>query len=60
VVKTLPARARNTGSILDWEHPLEKEMAARSSIVAWEIPRTEEPGWLYSPWGFNKSDMLRD
>ena len=41
-------------------HALEKEMAAHSSIVAWEIPRTEEPGWLYSPWGFNKSDMLRD
>ena len=45
---------------LGWEDPLEKEMAAHSSTVAWEIPRTEEPGWLYSPWGFNKSDMLRD
>ena len=26
--------------------PLEKDMAARSSILAWEIPRTEEPGGL--------------
>jgi len=26
--------------------PLEKEMATHSSILAWEIPWTEEPGWL--------------
>ena len=32
---------------LSWEDPLEKEMAApRSSILAWEIPWTEEPGRL--------------
>ena len=31
---------------LDQEDPLEKEMATRSSILAWEIPRTEEPGSL--------------
>ena len=29
---------------LDWEDPLEKETATHSSILAWEIPRTEEPG----------------
>ena len=29
---------------LDWEDPLEKEMAAHSSILAWKIPWTEEPG----------------
>ena len=29
---------------LDWEDPLEKEMATRSSILAWRIPWTEEPG----------------
>ena len=29
---------------------LEKEMATHSSIIAWEIPETEEPGRLYSPW----------
>ena len=31
---------------LGWEDPLEKEMATRSSILAWEIPWTEEPGGL--------------
>ena len=29
---------------LSWEDPLEKEMATHSSILAWEIPWTEEPG----------------
>ena len=29
---------------LGWEDPLEKEMATHSSILAWEIPWTEEPG----------------
>jgi len=34
--------------ILGWEDPLEKEMATHSSILAWEIPWTEEPGGLQS------------
>ena len=33
---------------LGWEDPLEKEVAAHSSILAWEIPWTEEPGGLRS------------
>ena len=33
---------------LGWEDPLEKEMATYSSILAREIPWTEEPGWLQS------------
>ena len=33
---------------MGWEDPLEKEMATCSSILAWEIPRTEEPGRLQS------------
>ena len=33
---------------LVWEDPLEKGMATYSSILAWEIPRTEEPGELQS------------
>ena len=33
---------------LGWEDPLEKEMATQSSILAWEIPWTEEPGRLQS------------
>ena len=35
---------------LGWEGPLEEGMATRSSILAWRIPRTEEPGGLQS-WG---------
>ena len=33
---------------LDWEDPLEKEMATHSGILAWEISWTEEPGGLQS------------
>ena len=33
---------------LDWEDPLEKGMATHSSILAWKIPWTEEPGGLQS------------
>ena len=33
------------------EDPLEEEIVTHSSILAWKIPRTEEPGRLYSPWG---------
>ena len=33
---------------LDWEDTLEKEMATHSSILAWKIPWTEEPGRLQS------------
>ena len=36
---------------LGWEDTLEKEMATHSSIFAWRIPWTEEPGGLYSPQG---------
>ena len=38
------------------EDPLEKEMSTHSSILAWKIPWTEEPGKLYSPWGHKESD----
>ena len=33
---------------LDWDNPLEEEMATHSSILTWRIPRTEEPGGLQS------------
>ena len=39
---------------LGWEDPLEKEMATHSSIPAWKIPWTEEPGRLQSM-GLQKS-----
>ena len=38
--------ARDQRSSLSQEDPLEKEMATHSSILAWEIPWTEEPGGL--------------
>ena len=38
----------------DWKDPLEKEVATHSSILAWEIPQTEEPGRLQSV-GLQKS-----
>ena len=41
---------------LGQEDPLQKEMAAHSSILAWEIPWTEEPGRL-QPLGLQESDM---
>ena len=49
MVKNPPA---NTGDIemqvqsLGWEDPLEEGMATHTSILAWRIPRTEEPGGL--------------
>ena len=41
---------------LGQDNPLEKEVATHSSILAWEIPWTEEPGDLWST-GFAESDM---
>ena len=41
---------------LGQEDPLEKEIATHSSVLAWEIPGTEEPGEL-DPWGSKESDM---
>ena len=40
---------------LGWEDLLEKGMASHSSILAWRIPRTEEPGKLFSPWSHKES-----
>ena len=47
-VKTLPAMQETWVRFLGWEDPLEKEMASHSSILAWRIPWTEEPGRLQS------------
>ena len=47
-VKCLPAMQETQVRSLDRKDPLEKEMAAHSSILAWEIPCTEEPGGLQS------------
>jgi len=48
VVKNPPANAGDTGLIPGLEYPLEKEMATHTSILAWKIPWTEEPGRLQS------------
>ena len=46
VVKNLLTKQGMWVQSLAWEDPLEKEMAARSSILAWETPWTEEPGGI--------------
>ena len=45
-LKRLPAMRETWVQSLVWEDPLEKEMATHSSILAWRIPWTEEPGGL--------------
>ena len=51
VVKNLSADARDlrdAGSVPGWEDPLEDGTTTHSSILAWRIPWTEEPGGLQS------------
>ena len=48
MVKNLPAKQEMHVRSLDWEDSLEKEMATHSSMLAWEIPQTEEIGRLQS------------
>ena len=48
MVKGLPAVQETQVQSLGREDPLEKEMATHCSILAWEIPWTEEPGGLLS------------
>ena len=45
-IKRLPAMWEILVQSLGWENPLEKEMTTHSSILAWRIPWTEEPGGL--------------
>ena len=47
-VKNPPAMRETWVLSLGGEDPLEKEIATHSSILAWTIPRTEEPGGLQS------------
>ena len=44
MVKNLPSKQETWVQFLDWEDPLEKEMATHSSLLAWEISCSEEPG----------------
>ena len=48
MVKSLPVFWGTQVQSLDWEDPLEEEMAAHSRILAWKIPWMEEPGRLQS------------
>ena len=48
VEKNLPAKQEMHAQSLGQEDPLEKEIAAHSSILAWEIPWTEGPEGLQS------------
>ena len=48
MVKNLPAMQETQVQSLGWEDPLEKGMTTHSSILAWRIPRTEQPGGLES------------
>ena len=48
MVKNLPAMQETQVQSLGWEDPLEKGMTTHSSIHAWRIPKTEEPGGLES------------
>ena len=58
VVKNLPVMQEMWVRSLGREDPLEKEMAAHSSILAWRIPWTEEPGGLQSM-GSQESDTTQ-
>ena len=44
MVKNLPATRETWVRSLGWEDPLEERMATHSSLLAWRIPWTEEPG----------------
>ena len=46
MVENLPAMRETAVRSLGWEDPLEKGMATHSTILAWRIPWTEEPGGL--------------
>ena len=54
-VKNLPAVQETRGQVLGQEDLLEKEMVTHSSVLAWRIPWTEQPGGLQSI-GSQKSD----
>ena len=50
MVKNLPTMQETWVQTLGWEDPMEKGMATQSSILAWRIPWTEEPGRLQFKW----------
>ena len=59
-VKNLPAMREIQVQSLGWEDSLEKGMAAHSSIFAWRIPWTEEPGRLHTIHRINQESDTTD
>ena len=57
-VKNLPAMQETQIRSPGWEDPLEKGMAIHSSILAWRIPWTEEPGRLHGVTGSDTTERL--
>ena len=57
MVKNLPAVQETQVQSLGQENTLEKGIATHSSILAWKIPWTEEPGCC-SPWGHKEQTQL--
>ena len=47
-LKNLPVMQETQVRSLNWDDPLGKEMVTHSSVLAWKILWTEEPGWLQS------------
>ena len=60
MVKRLPTVLETWVPSLGREDPLEKEMATHSSILAWKITWTEEPGWLLSIGAAKSRTQLSD
>ena len=58
MVRNLPTMNETQIPSLGWEDPLEKGMATHSSILAWRIPWTEEPGGL--PWSLKSQTRQSD
>ena len=54
MVKNLPAVQETWVQSLSQEDPLEKEMATHFSILAWEMPWTQEPAPFCSTWGWQR------
>ena len=55
MVKNMPAMQETQVGSLGWEDSLEKGMATHSSVLAWRIPWTREPGGLHTVHGVTES-----
>ena len=62
MIENVPANAEDitdVGSTLGQEGPLEEGLATHSSILAWRVSWTEEPGWLYIVHGAQSQTRLK-